>query len=356
MLIIRPIQLEDLDQLVGLVRQVGHGLTTLPKDPDLLRGRVLDSEHSFARIGEKPRGETYFFVMEDLRNGKLAGTCAVASKVGGFEPFYAYKIETAAHESDVLLVKKRVPFLKLVAEHNGPCEIGSLFLAPEYRKGGNGRFLSLTRFLFIAERPNRFDPTVIAEMRGVIDDEGRSPFWEAIGRHFFAVEFPNADYLSMVNKKFIADLMPTHPIYIPLLPAEARAVIGQVHEQTRPALRILEEEGFRFAEMIDIFDGGPIVSCPRDQVRTVRQSVRAAVAEVTDAPVAGEEHLLAASRKEFRACRTPLEVVPEGGGGQVRIPSSAAFALGVKVGDVVRYVPMRAPAAPAALAAEGATP
>src|SRR5262249_22653987 len=158
--------------------------------------------------------------------------------------FYAYRIEKAVHESDVLKVRKEVPFLKLVTEHNGPCEIGSLFLAPSYRRDGNGRFLSLVRFLFMAEQPKRFDPVVIAELRGVIDDLGHSAFWDALGRHFFEVEYPTADYLSMVNKKFIADLMPSHPIYIPLLPKEAQAVIGQVHEQTRPALKILEDEGF----------------------------------------------------------------------------------------------------------------
>lgn len=338
MLVIRPITLEDLDQLVALAHQTGYGLTTLPKDPDLLRNRILDSEHSFERISERPRGETYLFAMEDLKTGKIAGTSAVVSKVGGFEPFYAYRIEKSVHESDILSVRKEIEFLKLVAEHNGPCEIGSLFLAPDYRRGGHGRLLSLARFIFIAERPKRFDPMVIAELRGVIDENGRSPFWDALGKHFFDIEYPNADYLSMVNKKFIADLMPTHPIYIPLLPTEARAVIGQVHEQTRPALRILEEEGFRFAGMVDIFDAGPIVSCPRDQIRTVRESVQAPVADITEDPIDSPDYVVCASRKEFRACRGPIERLPDGG---VRIPSATALALNVKVGDPVRFATLR---------------
>ena len=339
MLVIRPITLEDLDQLVALAHQTGYGLTTLPRDPDLLRNRVLDSEHSFERISERPRGETYLFAMEDLKTGRIAGTSAVVSKVGGFEPFYAYRIEKAVHESDILSVRKEVEFLRLVAEHNGPCEIGSLFLAPDYRKGGNGRLLSLARFMFIAERPKRFDPMVIAELRGVIDEQGRAPFWDALGKHFFDIEYPNADYLSMVNKKFIADLMPTHPIYIPLLPAEARAVIGQVHDQTKPALRILEEEGFRFASMVDIFDAGPIVSCGRDQIRTVRESLKVAVADIVEGEVKAPDCVVCASRKEFRACRGPVEVLPGGAG--VRIPSAVALALHLKVGDPVRFVTMR---------------
>ena len=57
--------------------------------------------------------------------------------------------------------------LHLVAEHNGPCEIGSLFLAPVHRGGHNGRVLSLSRFLFMADHEHCFDPVVLAEMRGV---------------------------------------------------------------------------------------------------------------------------------------------------------------------------------------------
>lgn len=345
MIVIRPVTLDDLEQLIELAGMTGYGLTTLPKDRELLRGRILDSQRGFERILEKPRGETYLFVMEDLKTGRVVGTSAIVSKVGGFEPFYAYKIETSIHESDVLNVRKENRFLKLVAEHNGPCEIGSLFLAPEYRKDGNGRLLSLVRFLFVAERPKRFDPMVIAELRGVIDDQGRSPFWDALGRHFFDIDYPNADYLSMVNKKFIADLMPTHPIYIPLLSAEAQSVIGKVHEQTAPALKILEEEGFKFSGMVDIFDAGPIVSCPRDQIRTVRQSSAGALAEITDESMRSEIFIVATSKRDFRACKGPLEILKNG----VRLSGATALALNVKVGDTVRFAALR-PAKPEAAA------
>ena len=68
----------------------------------------------------------------------------------------------------------------------------------------------------------------------MIDDKGRSAFWDAVGKHFFGIDLVKADYLSMVNKKFIADLMPRFPLYVPLLPPAAQAVIGQVHPETRP--------------------------------------------------------------------------------------------------------------------------
>ena len=82
------------------------------------------------------------------------------------------------------------------------------------------------------------------------------------------------------SKKFIADLMPKHPIYIPLLPTEAREVIGKVHDNTRPALAVLEKEGFEFRNLVDIFDGGPTMHCSIDQIRAIRESQAGTVANI----------------------------------------------------------------------------
>ena len=79
---------------------------------------------------------------------------------------------------------------------------------------------------------------MVSEIRGVLDKRGQSPFWDALGRHFFGIDFAEADRLSIVNKKFIADLMPDHPIYIPLLPPEAQAVIGKPHAESAKAVTL----------------------------------------------------------------------------------------------------------------------
>lgn len=338
MVMIRPVRLTDLDELVAMAALTGHGLTTLPMDRELLRRRITLSLRSFANMGELPAGEVYLFVMEDVDTGRVIGTSGVCSKVGGFEPFYSYRIETALHESPGLGVHKQIRVLHLVSEHNGPTEIGSLFLRPEYRKGGNGRLLSLSRFLFMAEHSQCFDFTVIAEMRGVIDEQGHSPFWDALGRHFFEIDLPTADYLSMVNKRFIADLMPKHPIYIPLLPPEAQAVIGQVHEQTRPALQLLLDEGFATNGMVDIFEAGPVVTCPLAQIRTVSTSRKAAIEHIRDDEPTAEPSLVANTHGEFRACKGSVEGLSSGA---VCISSACARVLGVNVGDTIRFASFR---------------
>lgn len=336
MVVIRPVADADLDGLVELAGLAGVGLTTLPKNRELLAKRIHKSIDSFKTTADHPAGESYLFVMEDAANHRVVGACGITSKVGGYQPFYAYKIESVLFESKHISVSREVPILKLHEDHDGPCEIGSLFLHPDYRQSGNGRMLQLVRFLFIAEHPQRFESTVVSEIRGVLDERGHSPFWDALGHHFFALDFAEADRLSITNKKFIAELMPRHPIYIPLLPKTAQDVIGKPHADSERAMKNLEDEGFKFSRMVDIFDAGPVVSCPRDEIRSVRESKRANIIELTER-IDSPTHLLSTTADNFRACKGPLQQ-REGG---VVITRGCADALGVRIGDALRFVEMR---------------
>jgi len=345
MVLIRPVSLDDLDQLLQLANIAGVGLTTLPKDRDLLRRRIEKSQRSMAAIPDRPGGESYLFVMQDVTSGQVVGASGIVSKVGGFEPFYAYRVETERLESRLLKLDKEISVLHLVREHDGPAEVGSLFLSPDYRKKDYGRFLQLVRFLFLAEHPDAFEATVVSELRGVIDPQGNSPFWNAIGKHFFNIDFPQADYLSVVNKKFIADLMPTYPIYVTLLPEAAQKVIGQVHESSLPAVKNLQAEGFTFSGMIDIFDGGACMSCERDQIRTVKQSCPATVERIIDEPIASPVYLIGTHGTHFRACIGGIHIVAPN---RIHLNLACALALEIRAGDRVRYAPLRPPTPPAA--------
>jgi arginine N-succinyltransferase len=342
MLYVRPIEADDLDALVRLSRRAGYGLTTLPPDAELLGKRIDESLRSFARAADKPGGETYLLALVDPDEG-LVGISGVVAKVGGFEPFYAYRLEQEIHESRSLKKRLVIDTLHLVKEHNGPSEIGSLFLAPAHRRGTNGRLLSLSRFLFMADHPQCFDETVLAEMRGRIDHQGQSPFWEAVGRHFFDMEFPHADYLVMKDKSFLAELMPRHPVYVPLLPKAAQEVINQVHPESAPALHLLESEGFARNGMVDIFEGGPVVSCARTRIRTIRESRTALVTGIgphlnQETPKHATPYLLSNTlARGYRACVAHPRLVPDG----VEVSGEVAAALQVKKGDAVRYAPLR---------------
>jgi len=336
--LIRPVSIGDLDQLVALAEQAGVGLTTLPSDRNLLKRRILKSQRSMENIPDRPGGESFLLVMQDVESKKIIGASGVVTKVGGFEPFYAYRLENQGLDSDFLKIHKQITVLQLVREHDGPAELGSLFLSPDYRKKDYGRFLQLVRFLFVAQYPQAFEPVVVSELRGVIDAEGHSAFWDAVGRHFFEIDFRRADYLSVVNKKFIADLMPKYPIYVPLLPAEAQQAIGKVHESSRPAQKNLEGEGFAFSGMVDIFDAGPCVSCRRDDIRTVRESRTAVVEEIDSKAIESATYMIGCYDPAFRASMGKLRII---GDYRVGIESELAEVLGVGEGSTVRYASLR---------------
>ena len=337
MLIVRKVKEADLEPLYDLIGQAELGLTSLAISKQKLRSRIERSVFAFSRDVAMPEGEPYVFVMEEPASGRLVGTAAIYSKVGGFEPFYSYRIKTSAHESSELDVHKKIRVLHLNAEHNGPTEIGSLFLAPDYWGQGHGRLLSLTRFLFMAQFPERFEREVIAEMRGVVEPDGRSPFWSALGSHFFQIDFPRAETLTSQSKKFIADLMPKHPIYIPLLPQEAQDVIGCVHRNTKPAKAMLEKEGFEFREFVDIFDGGPTLHCERSGIRSVRDSRSGPVSEIISNHPEPDDWVIANAELDFRSCRGAVTWNESG----AVIDQATAVGLNLKLGDLLRTIEVR---------------
>lgn len=217
---------------------------------------------------------------------------------------------------------------------SGASEICTLFLSEGFRKNNNGRFLSRFRFMFMAEHTERFSDTVIAEMRGVSDDDGRSPFWDWLEDHFFSMDFPTADYLTGIGKKvFIAELMPKYPIYVNLLSPEAQQVINKVHDKTVPALRLLEAEGFARRGYVDIFDGGPTVEANLKDIRTVRHSNKYQV--IIGQPTEEANYIICNTKvADFRATQSQVSVRETAN--QVVISQAVADALMVTEGDWVR--------------------
>lgn len=333
---IRPIRPDDLDALLELAREAGAGFTSLPPDRDFLRGRIELSVRSFGAEVSTAGHERYLFVLEDARDGAIGGCCALEAACGLDEPFYSYRVGLTVQASRRFALYNRVPTLYLTNDYTGSTVLCSLFLRPGFRgRDGAGRLLSKCRFLFMAGHRARFAERVIAEMRGVSDERGRSPFWEGLGRHFFGVDYGEAERIvGLGNKSFIAELMPAHPIYAVLLSDEARAVMAQVHAHTRAALRLLEGEGFRHQGYIDIFDGGPTVEAPLAAVRSLRDS-RVLELRIGSPSPGATRQLLANDRlHEFRCVLAAAAPARD----HVVLDQAAAAALNIRAGDPVRIV------------------
>jgi arginine N-succinyltransferase len=332
MLVIRSIAASDLDPLIEMAHQVGGGMTTLKPDRKMLGDRVACAVASFAGT-IPPEERDYMFVLEDTENGQLAGICAIKGAVGLTEPFYNYRIGTLVHSSRELNVFTRMETLYLSNDLTGATELCSLFLRPDYRTGYNGKWLSKSRFLFIAQFQQLFTEKIIAEMRGYLLEDGTSPFYEGLGRHFFKMDFNHVDGLTAIGKKsFIAELMPRQPLYVDYLPESAREVIGQVHRSTLPARKLLEQEGMHYEGYVDIFDAGPVLQGRVKELRSVRDSVLRVAAE--GRPEGETECLLVSNTKldDFRMvlAQTATE------GTEIALSAQELALLHVQAGDPVR--------------------
>ena len=340
MFVIRPIKESDLHGLMTLLQESGHGLTSLPKDEKIIRNKILYSQRSFNHRGDRPNGESYLFVMEELFTGKIVGVSGIISKIGGFEPYYFYRLETETRQSQMLNVKKEIKSLHFEKIHSGPAEICSLFLSPEFRNSQNGRFLSLSRFLFMAEDRRYFEDEVIAEMRGRVNEDGHSPFWEAVGRKFMDIDFVQADYLTLRSKSFIEELLPTTPILVDLLPKDAQEVVAEVHPNTAPARHILEQEGFKFSGLVGIFEPGPVIKTKLDNVRVLKESQVLEVGEITQEEIDSEVFIISTSgeNKSFKACLGKLQILENG---KAIIHAVTATALKMRLGEQLRFVSLK---------------
>ena len=321
----------DLEPLYQMAKLTGGGFTNLPPDRAALAEKLALSDAAFAREDGELADEIFVLALENAATGEVRGTCQLFTRIGQRWPFYSYRLATLTQHSHELDRTVRAEMLNLVTDLEGSSEVGGLFLHPSERVGGLGMLLARSRYLFIAMHRARFADRLLAELRGIIDERGGSPFWDGVAGRFFGMSFQEADYFNAINgNQFIADLMPKHPVYVAMLSDTARSAIGVPHPGGNAAMRMLEAEGFAYEGYVDIFDGGPTMTAKTDRVRSIAEAREAAVA-ATDCSV-GEQALIAAGRlASFRCC---YGVRAEQGGG-LAIDAAAAGLLGIASSEKV---------------------
>lgn len=332
---LRAARPSDLRAFYDLAKLTGGGFTNLPAERHTLEAKLARSEAGFSREGEVPADDLYVFMLENVETGAIRGTCQIFGAVGTDRPFYSYLISTLTQKSEELGRIFRNQTLNLTTDLEGYSEVGGLFLHPQERAGGLGMLLARARYLFIKQHRPRFGDSVLAELRGVMDQAGHSPFWDAIGGRFFGMTFPEADEFNAVHgTQFIADLFPKTPIYVSMLPESARAVIGQPHPTGRAALKMLENENFVWDGYVDIFDGGPTVTSRTDKIKTVMEAEWYRVAGTNGG--GGPTMMLAAGiLHDFAACYSHATLTDNG---ELIIDAQAMELLGIGPGDRVLAV------------------
>jgi arginine N-succinyltransferase len=329
---LRAARSADLEALYEMAKLTGGGFTNLPPERAALKAKLDRAEAAFGTDSDTIADELFVLVLENGRTGAVRGTCQLMTQVGQRWPFYSNRLNTLTQYSQELDRTVRAELLSLVTDLEGSSEVGGLFLHPNERAGGLGLLLARSRYMFVAMHRKRFADRILAELRGIIDERGGSPFWDGVAGRFFGMNFQDADYFNAINgNQFIADLMPKHPVYIAMLSEDARSVIGIPHPTGRAAMRMLEDEGFRSEGYVDIFDGGPTMVARTDNVTSVKNSCEATVTGLSVDE--GERAILATGRLgTFRACFGARVMDGEGG---IAIDSASADLLDVCEGDMV---------------------
>jgi len=335
MIIVRTVRHSDIDGVLELAKQAFPGMTTLPPDADVLREKIDVSVNSIAKTITTPAEETYFFVMEDTASSKIIGTAAIIACLGNMDEFYSYKLNKVTYSSRDLDKKVTFEMLHLSNHFEGYAEVATLYLDKDYRQDGNGKLLARSRYLFMAQFRDRFPDAVMADLRGYFDENGRSPFWDAVGQHFFDMDFAEGDLHGAIHgNQFIADLMPKQPIYVNLLPEAAQKVIGQANVKGQSALAMLKKEGFRWNGHVDIFDAAPSVDTKIEDIDSVKNSVLADIAGVCDDDVEQIAMISSGDVNKFAVCNSSIVVEQDG----IKLPSKVIKQLNLSVGDSVRYL------------------
>jgi len=340
---IRGAVLEDEEQILSIARHLNT--VNLPEEEEGVR-QILEASHkSFTGAIKDPRRRHYVFVLVDREKDKIIGTSMVFGQLGRRDAPYIY-LDVIQEErySQTLDRHFEHTILKIGYSYNGPTEIGGLVLDPTYRQVPErlGTFLSYVRFLFIKMHRDWFRDEVLAELLPPLEKDGTSHLWDALGRHFTDLTYAEADKLSRRNKEFIRGLFPEGTIYASLLPAQAQGVIGKVGAQTRGVEKLLRRIGFRYAERVDPFDGGPHFTAVTDEISLVAKTRHLTVAEIL--PEGGTERrgraVVAVEQTEPPFFRAALAETASRPGDEVALGAVAARALGLVVGAQAWVLPL----------------
>jgi arginine N-succinyltransferase len=333
--IVRAVRHEDLGQLVDLAKQ--FTLLNLPGEKKVIGAKIDRSLQSFAGKLSKPESE-YLFVLEDTEEQLVVGSSLIMAKHGNEEtPHNYFKIIRRNHYSDDLGIGFIHQVLRFQMDIDGPTEIGGLLVDRSYRRRPEklGKQISLSRFLYIATHRDQFEDRILCELTPPLTDEGRSEFWEALGRRFTGLPYQEADMLSQSHKEFISSLFPEEDVYLCLLDAKARAVLGRVGEHTKPAQYLLESIGFEYLDEVDPFDGGPHYGVKTDEALPIKLGKKMRVSEFKD-PSYKEQGLMGATQdNEFKAALVSYDERGE----EVAIPAKSRSLLGLEVGEEVFLAP-----------------
>lgn len=354
MFLIRRAKPEDLD-IIGKLAKTVHFIN-LPSDREIISEKIQRSRVSFRAVanGEKielPASDgsaaaaspIFMFVIEDTETRNCLGTSMAVSKMGGpGHPNLSFLLTRKEMFSNDLQMGATHVIARLFMDESGPSEIGGLILGPSFRRhpARLGKQLSLIRFHYMGLHREYFADRVLAEMMAPITSDGRNLFWDALGRRFINLSYEEADRFCQHSREFMTSLLPKEDLFLSLLPAEARAVVGQVGKDTIPAKRMLESIGFKYTGRIDPFDGGPHLEARTDDINIVRDTSAVQFGGTCSKEDANADGFVSTTdlNGDFRALHVPFQLADDRK--TLRITREAAELLKAEDAEHVGITPL----------------
>lgn len=255
--LLRPAKVDDVAAIHRLATSLStHGFLTLPDSREDLQILLKKSEESFAGASPADIG-VYLFVLEESGSHQVVGTSQIVARHGTpASPHLYFQVDIAKQT------------LQFCAEITGRTELGGLIVDPNWRGHPEklGKRLSWVRLLYILQHPERFCPNLLAEFLPPFTPEGKSLFWEVLGRKLTGLDYPEADQRARQDKGFVLQTFPQKELPLKNFPLEVQRLIGVSGTGAAGAVKVLEEVGFRYLNQIDPFDGGPHYGARQDGI------------------------------------------------------------------------------------------
>lgn len=265
---VRLAKVKDCQEIYELISTGDSGMTTLPKSKEQVLERINWSKRSLNKKIKKPGKDSYLFVLKD--NNRIVGISAIYTSVSKNGSSVFFKRKKINISSKSLKFKKSLDAIQLYRVNTPYTELGTLFLHPKYRGKGRGSLLSLARFKFMALWPERFDKSVVAEIRGKVDKDDNSIFWKYFSRHFFDENIFNNNEISYIDNSFITESIPKHPFLVSPLNKSAQRIIGAPNDKAIPAFKMMKSQNFKANDLIDVIDAGPCLQCKFKDIKIVK--------------------------------------------------------------------------------------
>jgi arginine/ornithine succinyltransferase subunit-like protein len=195
--------------------------------------------------------------------GSVRATLRLVPAIGLTLPRPSYRVGLVVHAAAELGLFHQQATLLLGHDLTGAAELadaaddGQLTAAEEAAAWQVLLDAALAR---IAAVRGAYGPRLVAELPGVRDAAGQSPFWQGLGRHFFAGDPATAQAQhGPAWVSHAAALMPRQPLLAGFLPEAAQAAIGRAAESAAVLHQVLKARGLRWQQQVRIDDAGPVL-------------------------------------------------------------------------------------------------